>query len=430
MNLVKSYTELKILGIGNKLFLIGIFFLASAPTLAIIFIISSFIVNKKNNLKNILKDRWNLPLLISSLLMIISATYHSISVNKISTNWDFSLSWLGLFNWLPLFCFFWGSQAYLENNYQRRLFAYSLISGSIPVLVTGICQYFFGWHGPFELLYGFIKWYQRPIIDPAGLSGLFSNANYAGAWLNIIWPFSIATTIQRNNFIRKTTILSIFCGILTCIVLTNSRAAWGGLIISIILVFGIKTIRIIFPLFIIIGSAILICIRPIFGIYIQNILRAIIPQKIWMEFTNAGFEGLDTSRLNIWGSALNYISENPIFGSGAGSFTSRFISETGFYKGHSHNIILEIAVSYGLPVAILISIFLVYILFLSIRKIKLFQESEDQNIDYFEKAWITVFIVLLISNMVDVQYLDIRISLAFWMILAGMKNIISVNEKL
>jgi len=428
LNLGKLINEIKMIGIGNNLFLIGIFFLASAPSLAIIFIISSFIVNKKNNLKNILKDRWNLPLLISSLLMIISAIYHSISVNKLSYNWDFSLSWLGLFNWLPLFCFFGGSQAYLENNYQRRLCAYSLISGSIPVLITGIFQYFFGWHGPYQLLYGFIKWYQKPIIDPAGLSGLFSNANYAGAWLNIIWPFSIATTIQRNNFIRKTTILSIFCGILTCLVLSNSRAAWGGLIISIILVFGIKTIRLIFPIFIIISSAILICIRPIFGIYLQNILRDIIPQKIWMEFTSAGFEGLDTSRLKIWGSALNYISENPIFGSGAGSFTSRFISETGFYKGHSHNLILELAVSYGLPAAISILIFLIYILFNSSRKIKLFKELEDQNIDYFERAWITSFIVLLISNMVDVQYLDIRISLAFWIILAGMKNIISVNK--
>jgi len=418
------------IGIGNNLFLIGIFFLASAPSLAIIFIISSFIVNKKNNLRNFLKDRWNLPLLISSLLMIISAIYHSISVTKISNNWDFSLSWLGLFNWLPLFWFFWGSQAYLQNNYQRRLFAYILISGSLPVLVTGICQYFFGWNGPFEFLYGFIKWYQKPIIDPAGLSGLFSNANYAGAWLNIIWPFSIATTIQRNNFIRKTTILSLFCGILTCLVLTNSRAAWGGLIISVILVFGIKTIRLIFPLFIIISSAILSCIRPIFGTYLQNTLRDIIPQKIWMEFTNAGFEGLDTSRINIWGSALNYISDNPIFGSGAGSFTSRFISETGFYKGHSHNLILEIAVSYGLPVAISISIFLIYILFLSSRKIELFKELEYKKIDYFERAWITSFIVLIILNMVDVQYLDIRISLAFWIILAGMKNIISVNEKL
>ena len=204
LNLKILYKQFEINSLGNNLFLIGIFFLASAPSLSIIFLISSFILNKKNNnLKNIFKDKWNLPLLFCSILMIISAINHSIQIKNINYDWDFSLSWLGLFNWLPLFYVFWRSQEFLKNNHQRRFFAYSLISGSIPVLITGIGQYFFEWHGPFQILYGLIKWYQKPIIDPAGLSGLFSNANYAGAWLNIVWPFSIAATIQKNNFTRK-----------------------------------------------------------------------------------------------------------------------------------------------------------------------------------------------------------------------------------
>ena len=51
-----------------------------------------------------------------------------------------------------------------------------------------------------------------------------------------------------------------------------------------------------------------------------------------------------------------------IFGSGAGSFTSKFFSETGFYKGHSHNIPLEIAFSFGIPTAIIICITIIFIL--------------------------------------------------------------------
>ena len=69
----------------------------------------------------------------------------------------------------------------------------SLISGSIPFLVTGIGQYHFNWTGPMETLFGLIKWYQRPIdntiVTRGGLTGLFNNANYAGCWLNIIFTF-------------------------------------------------------------------------------------------------------------------------------------------------------------------------------------------------------------------------------------------------
>ena len=33
----------------------------------------------------------------------------------------------------------------------------------------------------------------------SGLTGLFNNANYAGAWLNIIWAFSLALLIDKKK---------------------------------------------------------------------------------------------------------------------------------------------------------------------------------------------------------------------------------------
>ena len=47
---------------------------------------------------------------------------------------------------------------------------------------------------------------------------------------------------------------------------------------------------------------------------------------------------------------------------------------------------------------------------------------------FMKKAWWTSFFVLLISQMIDIQYFDIRISLTFWILLAGMRSIIRENN--
>ena len=91
-----------------------------------------------------------------------------------------TLSILGLGNWLPFIWFFWAFQPYLKSESSRRTFSIILIAGSFPVLITGYGQYFLNWNGPFETLNGLIIWYQRPIENPGGLSGLFNNQNYAG----------------------------------------------------------------------------------------------------------------------------------------------------------------------------------------------------------------------------------------------------------
>ena len=46
----------------------------------------------------------------------------------------------------------------------------------------------------------------------------------------------------------------------------------------------------------------------------------------------------------------------------------------------------------------------------------------------YEKAWWTSFVVLLISQMIDIQYFDLRISIVFWILLAGIRSIIRENN--
>ena len=111
---------------------------------------------------------------------------------------------------------------------------YFYFLGTFPVLITGIGQSFFNWHGPFEIFNGLIVWYQRPIDGITGLTGLFNNPNYAGCWLNVIWPFCLAALIEKSsNFIKNIAIYFFNFGISLSIILTNSRSAWIGILLEV-----------------------------------------------------------------------------------------------------------------------------------------------------------------------------------------------------
>ena len=313
-----------------------------------------------------------------------------------------------------------------------KIFALLLISGTFPVIVTGILQYFFNLNGPFELFNGLITWYQRPIVYWGGLTGLFSNPNYAGAWLNIVWPFSIASLSVLNRNKPRIYISYFFLfSIAICLILTNSRNAWGGLIIAIPFVVGINSFYWLIPLISFIGLILVLTTFPSFQGVTQEYLRTYLPKRIWSEFSPEGFESIDISRIGIWRYALKFISNSPFFGYGAESFPIIFEIETSFWKGHSHNIFLDIANSYGIPASFILCITILFILLISWRKIYLNSNyKSDYEINYFERAWWTSFFVLLISQLVDIQYFDGRISISFWVLLAGLKNILSKDIKI
>ena len=154
----------------------------------------------------------------------------------------------------------------------------------------------------------------------------------------------------------------------------------------------------------------------------QNNLRNLLPRDVLLEFSNEGYEGLDVTRIAIYKSAFELIKENPIFGIGAGSFTEIFLSNTTFWKGHSHNLLLELSLSYGLPATIIFFITTTYILYISSKKI--FSSKMIIDNSYIDRAFWTALFFFLISQLADVQYFDGIISLITWILIGGLKNII------
>ena len=407
---------------GLFLFLCGIFFLPSTLLISISFLLPAAVLGSFAQKKSFYKDKWNYPFLIFGIVILTSAFLQNFALkNNFAEIWDPTLSIIGLGNWLPFIWLFWALQPFLNSKSKRRLFALILIAGTFPVLITGFGQYFFNWTGPFETLKGLIIWYQRPIESPAGLSGLFNNQNYAGSWLNFVWPFCIALFLEKKDFLFSKIIASLFLiSVGSASFLTFSRNAWLGLITALPIFFNKRGVIIFLSLI-----TILLILNT--SKEFIHIIEPIIPSKIILEFSEEGYKTLDSTRTAIILSALDIIKISPIFGIGAASFSKIYLLETNFWKGHSHNLLTELAISYGLPSAIILFFTIAFILILSFQKIFIYKKLSNNSL--FDKAFWGAFLSFLISQQFDIQYFDGKISLIAWILVAGLKNIILEKEK-
>lgn len=331
---------------------------------------------------------------------------------------------IGIFNWIPLlFCFF-GFQYYLKSNDSRKKATVLLLAGTFPVIFSVFGQVFFGWHGPMETLNGLIIWYQRPIYNVTPATGLFNNPNYLGSWLCIIWPFALTLLIREKSRIKQLILFTFVILIFSSIIFCASRAAWISLLLSIPILLGIKSSKWLLSILCILLFLLSAFFFPIFGVDFQNFMRDFIPSGIWNNFSQSNYSG-SLYRLEIWRNAIKLIFSNPIFGSGASAFPSYLETNFGIWK-HTHNLPFEIAVSYGIPSALFILIPFSKLITTSYRVIFINKQYQvkDKQID---KAWFCSLLLLAIVHLVDITYFDGRISIASWILMAGIRNIIREN---
>ena len=163
----------------------------------------SFFISIKSDSESFFEDKYTILFFIGGIFITLSSLVNfadSTSINNISD--EKYLTLLGLLNWLPLIIFFRGFQKFLKYSQDRRRVILTLISGSIPIIISSLTQILLKWYGPFETFFGLITWFQRPIDGATGVTGLFSNPNYLGDWLIIIWPFCLAIVVfQKRIFI-------------------------------------------------------------------------------------------------------------------------------------------------------------------------------------------------------------------------------------
>ncbi len=419
---MKSLLEkFNLFSLGQKSFLLGAFFLASALPISGFFFLFAIIFSLINNKSTPFKGKWNYPLYLAIGLIIFSTINNTIFNFSSTAELDKTNIFVGIFNWIPLFFSFWGFQAYLKTDSQRKLFANYLFTGSIPVILSCILQYWFEIYGPFEAFNGLIVWFQKPLSGNTGVSGLFSNQNYAGLWLSAIWPFSIfiSREFNKNVFLKICFIILSFL-ILYFTFLANSRNSVIGILISILILFKLKFFFI-FILFI------LIFLGLYFSLVNFSIIRGFTPNSflpidlIEQIYNFRTTNLLDTARFEIWEKAIKLILEKPLLGWGASTFAIVYKLKGGFYEiQHTHSMPFELAYNFGIPLALILCSFSIYLLF---KGWKIIINRNKNNFLYLDinLYWLTSLTIVFLSHVNDISYYDGKISLLIWILLAGVK---------
>ena len=393
---------------GWRCFQLGLLLLPSSALLAALLLLVALIQGSRGRPAP-WRDPVNALLLATALLMLLGCF-------GASSGW---LAWLGLGNWLPFFWAFWGFQAYLASAAARRRAGQWLLAGTLPVLITGFGQLLGQWSGPWQILGGLVIWHIKAGGNPPDrLAGLFDYANIAGAWLALAWPFALAALLQRGQHPwRRLTALAIAAAMAAAIFLTDSRNAWGGLLLAVPLVAGPLSWRWLLPLLLLSLVPVALASLPGIPAALQQPARALVPQSIWGRLNDANSHGqrpLAITRLSQWQVAVGLVAERPWLGWGAAAFSVIYPLRTGFWHGHTHNLPLDLAVSHGLPVALLL---VALVLGLLIRAARLGMASGA----LWDRAWWAAALVLTSLHATDMPFYDSRINLAGWVLLAGLR---------
>ena len=390
--------------IGERLFRIGLFLLPSSALLGGLCLLAAAVIGSRGRAVPIWRDRWCQPLLLAAALMLIGALQATTG----------SLAWVGLGNWLPLIWAFWAFQPYLISERQRRNAAWMLVAGTLPVLLTGFGQMFLGWEGPWQLGGDAVVWFVAPGGKPLGrLSGLFDYANVAGAWLGVIWPLLIAAVLRPDGWRRRGAALVLALAAGTAVLLTQSRNAVGGLVLALPLVIGPSSWLLLLPVMLLVSSPLLLALLPGVPAGLKSGAMALLPDSILERLLERGDMPWKLTRLGQWIYAIQLVAARPWLGWGSAAFSVMYpIHASLRWHGHSHNLPLELAISHGVPVALLIVGTVLALMMLALRRGILRQAP-------LERAWWTSALVLLTMHFTDLPFFDARLNLLGWILLAG-----------
>ena len=393
---------------GWCLFQLGLLLLPSTVLLASLMFVPALVLGGLGREGSYWRDRWNWPLLAAGVLMLLGC-FSAVRAD---------LAWAGLANWLPFFWGFWGFQPYVADPVARRRAALWLVAGTVPVVVTGLGQLWWGWQGPWQGLGGLVIWFMAPGGEPEGrLSGLFDYANIAAAWLALVWPLMLAALVQPGlNRPRQVVVLTLAAALVTALVLTDSRNGWGALVLAVPLVLGPVSWPWLLPLLALALIPVLLAVLPGVPALLQDPARTLVPESVWSRLSDSRYAGeraLASTRLSQWGVALQLIAERPWLGWGAAAFSVLYPLRSGKWHGHSHNLPLELAVSHGLPVALAVVGLVLALLIAALR---------CSRVGLFDRAWWAAVLVLVVLHGTDMPFFDSRLNIAGWILLAGLRS--------
>ena len=387
---------------------LGLFFLASSTLLGGVLLVAGLVAATwRKGFAAYWSDGLNRLLLVAAGLLL-AATTQAVSGD---------LAWWGLFNWLPFFWGFWGWQAYLNTPEARRRCSGWLVAGTVPVLITGLGQMVLGWQGPWAMAGDLVIWHVDAGGNPGGrLSGLFDYATIAAAWLALTWPLLLACVLQSPWSWRRGGVMLgpvVLHGL--CLWLTASRNAWATAVSAVPLVLGPGAWAWLLPLLLLALLPVALAMLPGVPAGLQELARAAVPDSLWQRLMDQGVDRpVATTRLSQWWVAGQLVLERPWLGWGAAAFGTLYFLRSGFFHGHPHNLPLDLGLSFGVPVALLLLAVPLWVVVAAVRR-------GMATAGITDRGWLAAFLLLSSIHATDLPYYDARINMAGWFLLAGLR---------
>ena len=133
---------------------------------------------------------------------------------------------------------------------------------------------------------------------------------------------------------------------------------------------------------------------------------------------------------------MNFIFQRPFLGWGSGTFALIYLTKDNMWNPpfvfhkfqHTHNLFLEMAFNFGIPISLLLTSIAFYIFY---KSLKVFY-SNDKKDDYqnLNKAWISAVLVIFLIHLTDMTFYDGRVNMLICILFSGLRCISLTTKNL
>nr|WP_290227214.1 O-antigen ligase family protein [Trichocoleus desertorum] len=408
------------------------------------------------------RRRFNQVLAILSLWFLVSALLA----------YDRTAALLGLANFLPLFFLFTALSALIQTPAQLRQLAWLLVLTSVPVVVIGLGQQFWGWAGHLRLLGIVVDLALERGGNPLGrMSSIFAYANVLANYLVIVFilglglwieafpgrrspldqgvegmaietssdsqpalnALSTSSSASTQTWWRWWFLTLVVLGNAIALLLTNSRNAWvvaGLACLTYALYLGWRWLVIAVG---VVGAS--IGGAAFAPTVIKAPLRLIVPAFLWARLSDELYPNrpVATLRATQWQFAWSLAEQRPLTGWGLRNFTPLYQAKWQVFMGHPHNLPLMLMAETGFPATLLFFGLVGWMVYRGVRLLQSWTPAseplqESDRLILF--TYLVAFLGCSLFNLFDVTLFDIRINVLGWLLLAAICGLVAKHEKL
>ena len=438
-----------------KLTKLGLLIFPLLPTFGILTLIFAVISTFVQKWRSIISSFHNIALACLGLWLAIISFLA----------WSPQEAWLGLGNLLPFFATFAALSTLINTPSQLRQLSWIMVISSVPIIILGFGQLFFGWSGLVDLQI-ILGWILAPQGNPPGrMASVFMYANILAIYLTVVFILGLGLWIEkwkhlfdnRKKFYNymfliedKRSLLELLVNkenhsmpgretpcksgekfvFLTVVmianifalILTHSRNAWG------LVVFGVLAYTIYLGWHWLV-ALVMAAVATVFGAAfaptpLNQWLQIIVPKYFWARFTDQNFDRpVAILRSTQWQFAWNLSKEKPWSGWGLRNFTPLYEAHLQTWVGHPHNLFLMLTAETGIPTTLFLFGWVGWILGKAVLLLINWPSIDSRKDRLIVFSYLVAFAACTIFNMFDVSLFDLRVNTIGWLLLAAISGI-------